>query len=209
MPRRRSGDQIVPHFMVITAEDIEMAERELPEEGLFRYSRSRINRAFRLERNALRDQERTPEMPPPSPVMDGTYYNDSSISYNTATCDESELPLHHAAHPTANTASSDVFSDRTESFGSPGQPFSDQMEDIEMETTTATAKTGTETQVERKIETDIETEAGFKTFLTNMIRKMMFVSGETAEPSIETTTLIEELTRQQVLEIVSIASHVA
>lgn len=30
---------------------------------------------------------------------------------------------------------------------------------------------------------------------------MMFVSGETAEPSIETTTLIEEIVRQQVIEI--------
>lgn len=30
----------------------------------------------------------------------------------------------------------------------------------------------------------------------------MFVSGETAEPSIETTTLIEEIVRQQVIEIV-------
>lgn len=32
--------------------------------------------------------------------------------------------------------------------------------------------------------------------------QMMFVSGETAEPSIETTTLIEEIVRQQVIEIV-------
>lgn len=32
--------------------------------------------------------------------------------------------------------------------------------------------------------------------------KMMFVSGETAEPSIETTTVIEDITREQVLEIV-------
>lgn len=37
---------------------------------------------------------------------------------------------------------------------------------------------------------------------TNDIIKMMFVSGETAEPSPETTTLIEEITRQQVIEIV-------
>jgi hypothetical protein len=32
--------------------------------------------------------------------------------------------------------------------------------------------------------------------------KMMFVSGETAEPSVETTTVIEDITREQVLEIV-------
>jgi transcription initiation protein SPT3 len=31
---------------------------------------------------------------------------------------------------------------------------------------------------------------------------MMFVSGETAEPSVETTTVIEDITREQVLEIV-------
>lgn len=31
----------------------------------------------------------------------------------------------------------------------------------------------------------------------------MFVSGETAEPSIETTTLIEDIVRQQVVELVS------
>jgi transcription initiation protein SPT3 len=37
---------------------------------------------------------------------------------------------------------------------------------------------------------------------------MMFVSGETAEPSIETTTVIEDITREQVLEIVrSSTSH--
>lgn len=34
------------------------------------------------------------------------------------------------------------------------------------------------------------------------IQQMMFVSGETAEPSVETTTLIEEIVRQQVVEIV-------
>ena len=33
---------------------------------------------------------------------------------------------------------------------------------------------------------------------------MMFVSGETAEPSVETTTLIEDIVRQQVIEIVSV-----
>lgn len=39
--------------------------------------------------------------------------------------------------------------------------------------------------------------------MANNAAKMMFVSGETAEPSPETTTLIEEITRQQVIEIVS------
>lgn len=48
----------------------------------------------------------------------------------------------------------------------------------------------------------IETERMFRDNLTDMIHKMMFVSGETAEPSVETTTLIEEIVRQQVIEIV-------
>jgi transcription initiation protein SPT3 len=37
---------------------------------------------------------------------------------------------------------------------------------------------------------------------THFFRQMMFVSGETAEPSVETTTLIEDIVRQQVVEIV-------
>lgn len=48
-----------------------------------------------------------------------------------------------------------------------------------------------------------ETEKEFKDKLANLLRQMMFVSGETAEPSVETTTLIEEIVRQQVVEIVS------
>ena len=35
------------------------------------------------------------------------------------------------------------------------------------------------------------------------LKQMMFVSGETGEPSIETTTLVEEIVQQQVKEIVS------
>lgn len=38
---------------------------------------------------------------------------------------------------------------------------------------------------------------------TDISGQMMFVSGETAEPSLETTTLIEEIVRQQVVEMVS------
>ncbi|KAJ5385472.1 Histone-fold [Penicillium concentricum] len=44
---------------------------------------------------------------------------------------------------------------------------------------------------------------------TNYNIKMMFVSGETAEPSPETTTLIEEITRQQVIEILSRSTALA
>jgi hypothetical protein len=47
---------------------------------------------------------------------------------------------------------------------------------------------------------DAEDDCGL-TF-ANLLPQMMFVSGETAEPSSETTTLIEDITRQQVIEIV-------
>lgn len=39
--------------------------------------------------------------------------------------------------------------------------------------------------------------------LTDAILQMMFVSGETADPSIETTGMIEEIVRDQVVEMVS------
>ncbi|CRG89217.1 Protein SPT3 [Talaromyces islandicus] len=41
------------------------------------------------------------------------------------------------------------------------------------------------------------------------IQQMMFVSGETAEPSQETTTLIEEIVRQQVIEMLSRSTALA
>ncbi|KAK2810074.1 hypothetical protein FQN50_003268 [Emmonsiellopsis sp. PD_5] len=50
---------------------------------------------------------------------------------------------------------------------------------------------------------DDETQEQWKLRLTNIFRQMMFVSGETAEPSAETTTLIEEIVRQQVIEMLS------
>lgn len=50
---------------------------------------------------------------------------------------------------------------------------------------------------------DNETEEEFKERLTYWIEQMMFVSGETAEPSAETTGMIEELVKQQVIEMVS------
>ena len=43
----------------------------------------------------------------------------------------------------------------------------------------------------------------WKFMITNSITQMMFVSGETAEPSPETTTIIEEIVREQVVEMVS------
>ncbi|KAL2003151.1 hypothetical protein VTN02DRAFT_4846 [Thermoascus thermophilus] len=41
------------------------------------------------------------------------------------------------------------------------------------------------------------------------IQQMMFVSGETAEPSVETTTLIEEIVRQQVIEMLARSTALA
>jgi len=49
---------------------------------------------------------------------------------------------------------------------------------------------------------DTESMEEFRARLTDAIGQMMFVSGETAEPSAETTTLIEEIVRQQVIEMV-------
>ncbi|OLN88013.1 SAGA complex subunit spt3-like protein 1 [Colletotrichum chlorophyti] len=43
---------------------------------------------------------------------------------------------------------------------------------------------------------------GLSDRLTNVLRKMMYVSGETAEPSVETTSMIEDIVRQQVIELV-------
>lgn len=42
----------------------------------------------------------------------------------------------------------------------------------------------------------------YKEGLTEVILQMMFVSGETAEPSPETTTMIEEIVHTQVVEMV-------
>ena len=44
----------------------------------------------------------------------------------------------------------------------------------------------------------------YRAYLANdVFKKMMFVSGETGDPSTETTGMIEEIVRQQVVEIVS------
>ncbi|KAF6837050.1 saga-like transcriptional regulatory complex subunit spt3 [Colletotrichum musicola] len=42
---------------------------------------------------------------------------------------------------------------------------------------------------------------GFHDRLTDLLKKMMYVSGETAEPSVETTSIIEDIVRQQVIEL--------
>lgn len=50
---------------------------------------------------------------------------------------------------------------------------------------------------------DVETRAEFELRLTDLIRKMMFVSGDPAEPSAETAWMIETIVRNQVLLMVS------
>lgn len=45
--------------------------------------------------------------------------------------------------------------------------------------------------------------------LTHAIRQMMFVSGETADASVETTVMIEEIVHAQVVEMVSLCNPVA
>ena len=53
-------------------------------------------------------------------------------------------------------------------------------------------------------EPDRETERQrWRRMLIKDLSQMMFVSGETAEPSPETTGMIEEIVRQQVVEMVS------
>lgn len=56
---------------------------------------------------------------------------------------------------------------------------------------------------------DLEmTAEEYKEDLANVIAQMMFVSGETAEPSSETTTIIEEIVHTQVVEMVRMSiSH--
>lgn len=54
------------------------------------------------------------------------------------------------------------------------------------------------------VEPDKETEQQrWRRMLMKDLNQMMFVSGETAEPSPETTGMIEEIVRQQVVEMVS------
>lgn len=56
-------------------------------------------------------------------------------------------------------------------------------------------------QIDAAIKQDQKEEWDY--LMTNMITQMMFVSGETGEPSVETTTIIEEIVREQVVEMVS------
>ena len=46
-------------------------------------------------------------------------------------------------------------------------------------------------------------KAEWRVLMHGMIAQMMFVSGEEAEPSVQTTTIIEEIVREQVVELVS------
>ena len=53
---------------------------------------------------------------------------------------------------------------------------------------------------------DEEIAGGYKRIvLIPELQQMMFVAGETGEPSSETTTLVEEIVHDQVIEMVSLA----
>ncbi|PGH11015.1 hypothetical protein AJ80_07291 [Polytolypa hystricis UAMH7299] len=58
-------------------------------------------------------------------------------------------------------------------------------------------------------EKEEESMDAWRADFANCIRKMMFVSGETAEPSVETTTLIEEIVRSQVIEMLTRSTALA
>ncbi|KAK4087532.1 Transcription initiation factor IID, 18kDa subunit [Purpureocillium lilacinum] len=45
--------------------------------------------------------------------------------------------------------------------------------------------------------------------MINTVRQMMYVSGETAEPSVETTSIIEDIVRQQVIELLRNCTELA
>ena len=97
-----------------------------------------------------------------------------------------------AALDLAEAASRDQFLPEPEREGS------DVLEDIEPMV-----------KAEHKLDKEWRDEASMRTWkvqCTNIFGKMMFVSGETAEPSVETTTLIEEIVRSQVIEMVGIAN---
>jgi hypothetical protein len=52
--------------------------------------------------------------------------------------------------------------------------------------------------------TNTSASAAFRSMLIETFQQMMYVSGETAEPSVETTSIIEDIVRQQVIELVGI-----
>lgn len=89
-----------------------------------------------------------------------------------------------AQKPCSNDASEGTLDERYDA--------DDELSTVQMEATTL----------------ELPTADLFRRKITDKLLKMMFVSGETAEPSIETTTVIEDITREQVLEIVrSSTSH--
>ncbi|KAH6691670.1 transcription initiation factor IID, 18kD subunit-domain-containing protein [Plectosphaerella plurivora] len=48
---------------------------------------------------------------------------------------------------------------------------------------------------------EAESAGRFKSRFANVLQQMMYVSGETAEPSVDTTSIIEDIVRQQVIEL--------
>lgn len=71
-----------------------------------------------------------------------------------------------------------------------------------MQETLCDIMTRTEPYTAEEIE-QLQQKEEWHHLMTDMITQMMFVSGETGEPSVETTTIIEEIVREQVVEMVS------
>lgn len=98
------------------------------------------------------------------------------------------------------TAALSATSDNDEFPGAPMNRFTPEDEDL---------TTGPEPNSELSLsegcsteDDDSETMEDFRQRLIHWIAQMMFVSGETAEPGPETTWMIEEIVREQVLEMV-------
>lgn len=125
-----------------------------------------------------------PKMPPHlPPLVEDNMSTESGSSGSPVVSVLPDRVIHLSIEKDGGVEDSDVSS--SGSFASTSVPMTEDQEDTET--------------------VDYETELMFKWTLTDLIRQMMFVSGETAEPSIESTTLIEDITRQQVIEIVTLS----
>jgi Transcription initiation factor IID, 18kD subunit len=93
-------------------------------------------------------------------------------------------------------------------MGSPCQEFVDYLAEKQAKL----AKPAPKKEISRLFYRKMRTRAARVTYKKRLmydVFKMMYVSGETAEPSSETTGMVEEIVRQQVIEMVCGASMAA
>jgi hypothetical protein len=103
-----------------------------------------------------------------------------------------------------DTESSAALSDGSENdelLGSPMNQSTTRDEDLATDPEETNSESS-DFETDSMEDDDNETKEDFKQRLIYWIAQMMFVSGETAEPSPETTWMIEEIVREQVLEMV-------